>query len=359
MKFERILKTCLVVSILGVIIFGLMTIVEIKETLEVEMARPTFEKHASVYHGTPEINLALIMDNGINNFYTWFDLTPEQENEVMKIYGYGPIEDPVGFRLRVMIVCNQHGRELVTGEICFSMVRLLQKFVQDPVYMHALGDLEIANVGFWVVPVANPWARQQAQFNESMLCRRTNKRGVDLNRNYPSFLQRRSDGPTEEYKGTHPFSEYETVAVAKFLDDSDAHVLINVHSGGTDILLPYDGRVNVPPLYSEMVNFAKNARDALKLRDCRVSMSSSLYGAHEDEVFGTLGDYAIDTGSVDLAYTLEVFYDQSVENVGSMDGVDCHRFFNPREGESLLRVQQRWIDFILALCKEILENLKN
>ncbi len=317
---------------------------------------PTFEKHAATYHKTKDIYLTMRMDNTIQPFYTWYDLTKDESDEERKIYGYGPLQNASDFRLRVFIVCNQHGREVVTGELCHVLIRLLQMHVQDDVFTQIIGELALADVGFWIVPVANPWARNQVEQNVSMKCQRTNERGVDLNRNYPSFVERQLDGSPEEFQGEAEFSEYETLAVATFLEYSDAHVVFNIHSGGEDILLPFDGRVDVPPYYSEMVAIARTMRERIGCKKCRVSMASALYGAYEDSALGTLVDYAIDTASADIGYTLEIYADDTIDNVPDMDGEVCANFFNPRRGKQLIAVLRRWTYFILGACEEILRS---
>ncbi|OQW76831.1 MAG: hypothetical protein BVN35_06110 [Proteobacteria bacterium ST_bin11] len=355
---DRILKWLLVGMGICLVFTGVKLILEVKESLDVEIKGPTFVKHASRYHSMAEMYATMQQDNDIFPLYGRYDLTKHVQDEHDKIYGYGPMQDPSEFAVRVFLVCNQHGRELVSGEICYSMIRLLQMYVQDGELTRMLGRLSVENVGFWVVPIANPWARHQVEHNDSYVCQRTNERGVDLNRNYPSFIERQEDGDEEEWQGDKPFSEYESLAVAQFLNFSRAHLLFNVHSGGKDIILPYDGRMDVPPNYAVMVDLAKKARTRAKLQDCRVGMSSILYGTTADASLGTLVDYAIDSGLVQLAYTLEVYLNANIQNVGALEGLNCQKFFNPQEGDVLASVQRQWTYYILNLCEELLSMIE-
>lgn len=350
----RFSKWITIVTVVCLVISVIIVVFDVKRTFDAELMSPSFERHASQYHSMHEMYKMMREDNDISHAYGRYDLTKNVENTTEKIYGYGPLQDPSEFDVRIFIVCNQHGRELITGEVCYSMIRLLQMYVQDGELTMGVGKLQMENVGFWIVPVANPWARNQVERNDSAICRRTNANGVDLNRNYPSIIERHEDGDEEEYQGSEFFSEYESVAVAEFLKYSNAHVLFNVHSGGKDVILPYDGRTDIPPNYAVMVDLAKKARESSGLADCNVGMSSILYGTTSDASLGTLVDYAMDSGQVDLAFTLEVYADYSVENVANLDGLQCQQFFNPPEGEKLIKTQREWVKFILDLCTELL-----
>jgi hypothetical protein len=71
--------------------------------------------------------------------------------------------------------------------------------------------------------------------------------GVDLNRNYAVFWDKpggNSADPCEEsYRGNHPFSEPETLAVRDFLRSHHKEVKFayNFHSYGNMYLWPYNG----------------------------------------------------------------------------------------------------------------------
>lgn len=349
-------KVAFVVLLASTVWFGVRVISEMNAIVDEHVNAPSMDLCASRYHSTLEMYATMRKDNDIVAFsYTWYDLTPNKENETEKLYGYGPVDVAENFDVRLFIVCNQHGRELVSGELCYSMIRFIQHYAQDDELTPMFDRLQIENVGFWIVPVANPWARLQVEGNETMVCRRTNANNVDLNRNYPSLAQR-TQGVDEEYPGRAAFSEYEAVAVDQFLDFANASVVLNIHSGGRDVLLPYDGRVQEHKYYVLMKELAERARAGSALDDLgrvRVGMSSLLYGV--EGVQGSFTDYAMDTASTDLAYTLEVFADERVLNVANMTDDECSAFYNPATGEELVRVQRYWIRFILRLCEELLD----
>lgn len=327
---------------------------------------PAYSEHVRSYHSTREINLAVKLDNDANPYYTWMDLSKympivedsDDAKDNLRIYAYGPVEDMKKFSRRVMIVCGQHGRELVSSELCYAMIRLLQLYVrEDETFTRQLSQHTLDGVGYWIVPVMCPWARQHVECGDyERQCQRTNARYVDLNRNFlnaqKTNAQRRLPGD-ETYPGDHPMSEYETLAVAKLLDYVEPHVLFNVHSGGEDILLPYDGTyATLPPNYEKMLLLARRAREASKCRTCGLGTSSVLYADADDKAIGTLVDYAIDYAKVDLAYTLEIFVNASARTD------DCRSYFNPRPGDDLARVLRRWTAFLLGFVDSLIEITK-
>ncbi len=324
-------------------------------------AYPDFDQHTQVYHSTREIHLAVKLDNTINPFYTWMDLTQNmravEDDDSLRIYAYGPVEDMRKFNRRVLIVCGQHGRELVSAELCYTMIRLLQLHVRDDEdFTRTFSQHTLDKVGYWIVPVACPWARQHVECGGDV-CQRTNARDVDLNRNFYNAHanpEKKVIG-AETYAGDYPMSEYETLAVAKLLDYVEPHVVFNVHSGGEDILLPYDSTyAKLPMNYEKMLMLARHAKDAVKCKTCGLGLSSVLYANNEDLAVGTLVDYALDYCKVDIAYTLEMFVNTSAI---VSDG-DCRSVFNPQPGKELSFVLRRWTAYILRLVDKLIEITK-
>ncbi len=215
--------------------------------------------------------------------------------------------------VRALVVCGQHGRELITTEVCNALERPPE------------------GLGLWVVPLANP--RGRAKVLEGDACWRGNERGVDLNRNFEPWEPLRG----EEYSGGRPFSEIETQEMVAILEYVKPHILINVHSGARGVVVPFDGG-GIPPLYGQMVYLARKAGTVPVL-------SGTVFG----RAAGTLVDYALQRQGVQLAYTLEIY--------GPSVGVareDCHAQFNPPEEEKA-QVTLHWTRYISQLFSEILQ----
>lgn len=101
--------TLLVFTTVGVFKFAAL----ILEDRQVIKSYPSFHKNAQHYHSTREIYDAVLNDNELNPFYTSHNLLPNNNSSsALELYGYGPLGDPIDKKVRVLIVCGQHGREL-------------------------------------------------------------------------------------------------------------------------------------------------------------------------------------------------------------------------------------------------------
>ena len=99
--------------------------------------------------------------------------------------------------------------------------------------------------------------------------RRTNSRGVDLNRNWPTgFLPRPKWLAGFNWPGAHPASEFEVAAIVQLLDREVAggatvDTALSLHSFGRKLLIPYGGRFRRPARYAELYERARRVRDRL------------------------------------------------------------------------------------------------
>jgi len=91
----------------------------------------------------------------------------------------------------------------------------------DVARRHLLHLAAPRGVQLWVIPTMNPDGHADD--------RRTNARGVDLNRNFPSRDWVRQNFGTRYYSGPEPMSEPESLAVKRFLDDLAPRTVISVH----------------------------------------------------------------------------------------------------------------------------------
>jgi hypothetical protein len=326
---------------------------------------PSFDSQHQRYHTTPDILRGTTQDGILNTHYISHDLTPDIEIETLKIIGYGPLRSPDEVKTRVLIVCGQHGREYVSSEVCYALIRLLQLQARDDNFTTRLNLLDLNDVGIWIVPVANPWSRIRVESNETNSCRRTNANGVDLNRNFPylEMIKDRKfenspysdDGISpEDNPGKEPLSEYETVAIVEYIDYINPQMIINVHSGSNDILLPYDYEIDMrPDHYRIMVELANHARKE-SCQECKVGTSSLLlYPAR-----GTLIDYSLIFTNTQLAFTLEIYASQEIVNDHQLSPEECRIYFNPEHGEELLFILRKWIHFTLSLIEKLLKKIK-
>ncbi len=107
---------------------------------------------------------------------------------------------------RYLVMGQMHGDE-PAGRI-IGRERLINK---DP----------IRDVAFWVVPTMNPDGNVRGT--------RTNARGVDLNRNFPSRTWVRQGKGTRYYSGPRPASEPETRAIVRFFSKIEPRTIVSLH----------------------------------------------------------------------------------------------------------------------------------
>jgi hypothetical protein len=284
----------------------------------------------------------------------------------------------------VLVLCGQHSRELVSSEVC---AQLITDLVANG------GDTEVL---WWIVPVVNRWGRAKimnsiASGSSEYECLRTNVQHIDLNRNFASpycaawqvHASMKSIGH-EEYAGRQPYSAKETLDTLSILHFSNPDMLINVHSGAPEwILLPYDSKDAVyylhgkmlPSTYDKMVEHVRFVQSVSLCQNCTVGRASVLL---YDSV-GTLADYYMNMQDIiehkdpdgrcqypknypirestdneeRIAYTLEVYNNDSQSCIDELNQGRCLCYFNPIDKKNLKDTTTHWSLVVQSLAKSL------
>jgi hypothetical protein len=275
--------------------------------------------------------------------------------------------------MRIMVVCGMHAKEMVSTEVCADWMTLV-----DSIRPHQ--NWSYPQLDWLFVPIANPSGRDMV--SEALvklintkeqgpgLCYRGNRRGTDINRNWPNvvdireatlraakklsregpeaqaadyFLKgsylRKNHGPLEEYAGVRPFSEVETAALRDMLYEFRPHMFVVIHSGTEAILVPYNSLRDEEPRNLRSLMRVANTLKPLDCDLCRIGRGSQyLYDAN-----GTATDYAFEAVRVPLVYTLEVYVDAELDAAKEeLTPLECLAQFNPLKEVGLTRVLDRW-----------------
>lgn len=155
----------------------------------------------------------------------------------------------------VLYTSLHHAREpqsMMT--VIYFMWWLLENYGTDPVATYL-----VENRQMWFIPAVNPDGvlYNEATNPEGGGMHRKNRRdvgtsnkGVDLNRNYgphfmwdyPNPLGSSTTPNNDSYRGTDPFSEPETQAVRRFIEQRNIRTCFNYHTYGNYLIYPWGYR---------------------------------------------------------------------------------------------------------------------
>ena len=147
-------------------------------------------------------------------------------------------------KANIMFIFGVHGREYLAAEIGLALMKTLCE-------NNARTQNLLAKANFKFFPLMNPSGRAgnlpekkiHGEHDEDCVLRRTNSRGVDINRNFDEHWDSVEGnsaypGPVD-YRGPHPESEIETKTLIKVGTDFKPDLYIDVHTGAFTALTPY------------------------------------------------------------------------------------------------------------------------
>lgn len=315
--------------------------------------------------------LIRLMGNAADRSFTWHTQAHSNQSVTTQFAVHRGCRRGGAERLRVMVACGMHAREMFSSDFCRSwMLYSAMTVMENDARLGAGGDLcdrslelSIAPIDWIFVPVVNPSGRDlvasayvQHAANASkkswLLCLRGNSQGVDLNRNWrrydgvnavgthhaPHLLEQR-ELTKEENPGPDSFSEAETVNMRSILEKYNPHVLLSIHTGAMALLYPYDDVVEPPehqPQLQRVVDWLATLSRCRSFQPhrCRTGQGSRLLYVSR----GTCGDYAYRHMHSEIPLTMEVYqgptkaperYGYPPSEEWQDDPWRCFRYFNP------------------------------
>lgn len=215
--------------------------------------------------------------------------------------GLAPSARPAAF-----FMGNHHAREHLTNEVSLALAAYLLEHKADPAIAKYMATLDI-----YIAPMTNPdgaeydiktgkyrWHRKNTRVNED------NSIGVDLNRNYDSLwcVAGASHYPgSDTYCGPYVFSEPETLAIKKFIEDRpNLKTLMSYHSYSSLLLYPWAGKdVPVENALDRKV-FETMAKEMASFTGYTPEQSSDLYVATGDTTDWAYANHGIFSFTTEL-----------------------------------------------------------
>jgi len=206
---------------------------------------------------------------------------------------------------RVVISCELHAREWITGMACvYAVEKVTEMAKADPSWL--------AGIELSIIPMANPdgviysettnrmWRKNRAQ-NGGNRCK-----GVDLNRNWgPDWRGRYGASGSkcsDAFYGSSAFSEPETQAVKRLIDEAPVKVHLDIHSYGAMILRPWGYTWDDHPRRAEIDVLGNLMGDAITAKHGQ----RYEYGGNEllGPASGVCPDYSTSLGAFGYTYEL-------------------------------------------------------
>ncbi|XP_047136299.1 carboxypeptidase B isoform X1 [Hydra vulgaris] len=218
---------------------------------------------------------------------------------------------------KIVINCGVHAREWLAISSCKYVLR---KLVFNQNYDADISKL-LKNYDVTIIPILNPdgyiyskryrmWRKSRSKTTDQ------NCNGVDINRNFGyrwGSGGSSSDVCAETYCGTHPFSEIESLSLARFLykNRRSLKAYIDVHTFGQMWITPWGFTHSISKDYKTQENAMKRIQLAIKINNnvtYQIGRSSDIMyqtsGDALDWVYGRLG--IVHTYGVELRPTLQI-----------------------------------------------------
>jgi len=208
---------------------------------------------------------------------------------------------------KVMVVANEHPRELVTAEV---MLRFLQ--------MACNGSGDLQELEFVLVPVVNEQGRRLVETGSNVCQRLTTEEegAVDLNRNMDVDWGR----GVATNPGLTPFSTYQTRILRDLAAELQPLAFVDIHSGRRELITSWGYQHTENPDFGAQ----REPLDLIKAQHCPDCVIGAGWETIGYESPGEIIDHMYLKQGIKHATLWEIYEDSDHEG-------DCVLFFNPTD----------------------------
>lgn len=234
-------------------------------------------------------------------------------------------------------IANMHGNEVTGRETLLHLINeLCVNYGRDEDITNLVNNTRIH-----IMPSMNPYGYNQAYVG-SRLDGRTNKHGVDLNRNFPDRFSR-----------THPHREQETIAVINWVASYPFVLSANLHNGALVANYPYDNSASGQSKYTACPDDDIFKQLALAYSNAHATMHLGAAcptdaSGFEDGITNGADWYSVDGGMQDYNYLNSNCFEITIEQ-------GCVKF---PEANKLERIWFDNKDALLAYIEEVHKGVK-
>jgi len=221
---------------------------------------------------------------------------------------------------RVMVVANEHARELITGEVALNFIETACVGVGD--IADSLRQT-LQKVRFTIVPVANVKGRKSVEDGSSTCQRFTLDEGegeIDLNRNMDVDFEAGYD------HGPSPFSAYQSRILADLAKSEKPLAYLDVHSGARSLMVSWGNREWVTPDYPDQSKLLEAVKTQW-CQDCELGSNRIVIGYENP---GEIIDHMYAKVGIKYSTLWEVWEGPYEAN---WTNYDCMSLFNPAPDE--------------------------
>lgn len=143
---------------------------------------------------------------------------------------------PDQIKNHICLVSGVHGREVVNPIVLVHLAYWYARYRKDWLTWNCLYLIPVLNPDGYVIATEGKDAISNIRLQKKIVTDQTeavlwkgNARGVDLNRNFPSVLWKKTE------QSGYPGSEKETLALMGFLNHHPVQIFLDIHSRGNQI----------------------------------------------------------------------------------------------------------------------------